>query len=195
LEEFRTITTPDPPDQKRSSTRRALLDIIETLVIAVVLFIGINTVSARIRVDSFSMEPTLQKGDFVIVNKLAYRFGSPQRGDIVIFRYPPNPEEQYVKRLIGLPGERVTITGGQVYINGEVLSEPYLDVETTRGGEWEVPANSLFVLGDNRNNSSYSRIWGMVPLDMTIGRAVVVYWPPEKWGMLDSQTAIAAEQP
>jgi signal peptidase I len=193
MEKFRTEAVPEAPQEEKTRMRRALLDILETLLIAVVLFLGINAVSARIRVDSFSMEPTLQKGNFVIVNKIAYQLGSPGRGDIVVFRYPPNPSEQYIKRIIGLPGEQVNINGGQVYINGEILIEPYLSDSTMRGGEWQVPAESYFVLGDNRNNSSDSRVWGMVPEENLIGKAMVIYWPPDRWGVLGNEFVLAAE--
>jgi len=172
---------------------RFLLDVLETIVISALLFLGINTVTARIRVDSYSMEPTLTRGSLVMVNKFAYKFGAPQRGDVIVFHYPPNPEQQYIKRVIGLPGEQVKIANGKVYINGVMLEEPYIQAPIQRGGEWQVPANALFVLGDNRNNSADSRVWGMVPMDYVIGKALFVYWPPEKWGLLGYQFARAAE--
>jgi signal peptidase I len=193
VENFRTEAVPEPPQEEKTRVRRAILDVLETLLIALVLFLGINAVSARIRVDSFSMEPTLQKGNFVIVNKLAYQIGAPQRGDVAVFRYPPTPSEQYIKRIIGLPGEHVHINAGQVQINGELLVEPYLVDSTMRGGEWQVPSDSYFVLGDNRNNSSDSRVWGMVPTENLIGKALVVYWPPDSWGVLSNDVVFAAE--
>lgn len=193
MENFRSVTTPDQPIEKPAQSRQALIDIVETLLISVILFLGINAVSARIRVDSFSMEPALYRGNFVIVNKLAYNFGPLSRGDIIVFRYPPNPSEQYIKRIIGLPGDQVQITDGKVYINGVLLEEPYIGVATTRGGDWLVPEDSLFVMGDNRNNSSDSRVWGMVPMGNIIGRATIIYWPPEKWGVLSMPYAAAAE--
>ena len=166
---------------------------LETLVLSLVLFGVINTLSARIRVESVSMQPTLYAGDFVIVNKLAYRLGEPSRGDVIVFRYPPAPEQEpYIKRIIGLPGDLVQITGRKVYINGGPLAEPYLGVATNQGGEWVVPAGSLFVMGDNRNSSSDSRAWGMVPFENVIGKALVVYWPPGKWGLLSFPSAAAA---
>jgi signal peptidase I len=150
------------------------------IVGAVVLLWGIGTQTERIRVESISMQPTLSRGDFVIVNKLAYRFGQPQRQDIIAFYYPPNPEEEpYIKRIIGLPGDQVRIANLQVYINGKLLDESYLGAPTNRGGEWTVPDGQLFVMGDNRNNSSDSRAWGFVPLELVIGRAESVYWPRE----------------
>lgn len=192
---LRAEITPDPfPNESVGSWLRVLLDIVETLILSVVLFLGINAVSARIRVESISMQPTLFAGDFVLVNKLAYRFDDPQRGDIVVFRYPPNPDETpYIKRIVGLPGDQVHISEGRVYINEEAIAEPYLKTQTNRGGDWSVPEDSLFVMGDNRNNSSDSRAWGMVPLENVIGKALVIYWPAEHWGALHINYAVAAE--
>lgn len=195
MDYFHTDAVPEPPEPTNSGTswQRTLMDIVETVLLSVVLFLGINAVSSRIRVESISMQPTLYAGNFVLVNKLAYQLGKPSRGDIIVFRYPPDPTQvPYIKRVIGLPGDRVTITGGKVYINGAQLIEPYLITTTNRGGEWTVPPNNLFVMGDNRNNSSDSRSWGFVPLQNVIGKAEVVYWPPQKWGLLSFPTAVAA---
>jgi signal peptidase I len=193
LDSFHAEVFPDPEPQKKAGFRQNLVDLLETLLLSAVLFLGINAVSVRIRVDSYSMEPTLYKGDFVIVNKISYKLGSPGRGDVIVFHFPPNPEEQYIKRVIGLPGDRIHIAGGKVYINGEALAEPYLHVPTNRGGNWNVPADSLFVMGDNRNNSSDSRMWGMVPFDNIVGKATMIYWPPDQWGLLGFPYAAAAE--
>ena len=150
--------------------------------------------SARIRVESVSMEPTLYAGNFVVVSKLAYQFVEPSRGDVIVFRYPPNPEQDpYIKRVIGLPGDRVDVRDEEVLINGIRIAEPYLDSPTRQGGDWIVPPDSLFVMGDNRNNSSDSRSWGVVPKENVIGKALVVYWPPDKWDFLNSSYAVAAE--
>jgi len=195
LESFNTESFPEPePTTKKSSGwRQLLIDLLETVVIAAVLFLGINAVSSRIRVDSFSMEPTLFQGNYVVVNKLSYKIGSPKRGDVVVFRYPPNPDEQYIKRVIGIPGDQVHISDGKVVVNDNLLTEPYLSVSTKSGGDWVVPDGSLFVMGDNRNNSSDSRVWGMVPFENLVGKAFVVYWPPEDWGVLTFPFAAAAE--
>lgn len=196
MENFRTETIPEPPEQNSENRgwRRTFWDVLETILLSVILFVGINTVSSRIRVESISMQPTLFAGNFVLVNKLAYRLGTPGRGDIIVFRYPPDPSQvPYIKRVIGLPGDHVHIEDGKVYINGEMLVEPYLTVQTNRGGDWIVPDNSLFVMGDNRNNSSDSRSWGMVPLGNVIGKAEFIYWPPQKWGMLNFPAAVAAQ--
>jgi signal peptidase I len=92
-----------------------------------------------------------------------------------------------------LPGDQIHIAEGKVFINGKLLTEAYLEVGTNRGGDWSVPDNSLFVMGDNRNNSSDSRAWGMVPFDNVIGKAVVIYWPPENWRVLHFPAAVAAQ--
>jgi len=196
LEHLRSKEYPDPPSEnpERGSFRRYIKDILEIALISLFLFLSINTISARIRVESVSMQPTLFAGNFVVVNKLSYRFGEPSRGDIIVFRYPPDPElDPYIKRVIGLPGEHVLVEDGKVYINGVRISEPYLKTQTQQGGEWIVPQDGLFMMGDNRNNSSDSRAWGMVPLENVIGKAFMVYWPPEKWEVLSMSYAIAAE--
>jgi signal peptidase I len=173
--------------------QRAILDVVETLLLSVVLFLAINALTARIRVESISMQPNLYAGDFVLVNKIAYRIGEPKTGDIIVFRYPPDPTQTpYIKRVIGLPGDQVQITDGKVYVNGHQLIEPYLSTTTNRGGEWSVPQESLFVMGDNRNNSSDSRAWGMVPMGNVIGKALVIYFPPQHWNVLHASIAAAA---
>jgi signal peptidase I len=172
---------------------RFFLDVAETVILAVILFMGINAISARIRVDGFSMEPSLHDGEFVIVNKLAYRLGSPEHGDVIVFRYPKDPQQEYIKRIIGLPGDQVRINNGEVYINDQRINEPYIAAPPRYQSEWTVPDNNLFVLGDNRNNSSDSHSWGPVPMENVIGRALFVYWPPQSWGaILHPQMAIAA---
>jgi signal peptidase I len=190
---------PDPEsqvEQPKPNWRRALIDTLETILLSLALFLVINAVSERIRVESISMQPNLIPGDFVIVNKVVYKLGgSPELGDVIVFHYPPNPDQiPYIKRVIGLPGDNIHIAGGKVYINGEVLVEPYIKVPTNRGGDWTVPDNCLFVMGDNRNNSSDSRAWGFVPLENIIGRAEVIYWPPEEWGLLKFPSAVAAPE-
>lgn len=176
------------PEEKTNSIGRAIwrfvVDVVETLVLALVMFILINLATARVRVDGHSMDPTLQNGEFILVNRLAYRFGQPQRGDIVVFLYPGNPHQQYIKRVIGLPGEEVRIQRGKVYINGQPLEEPYIAAPPRYEGVWQVPAGTLFVLGDNRNKSSDSHSWGMLPLENVVGKAVLVYWPPSQLGWI-----------
>ncbi len=188
MESYRTEVIPEPeaPQQnRRSGVVRFALDIFETLVLSLVLFAVINAISARIRVDGFSMEPTLKTGEFVIVNKLAYKFNLPDRGDVIVFHYPRDPQQEYIKRVIGLPGDTITISNGQVLVNGQAIDEPYIAAEPAYESQWTVPEDSLFVLGDNRNNSSDSHSWGPVPMEKVIGKAIFVYWPPQKWGAID----------
>ena len=188
--------TPDPLPLSTGNEnwRQMVIDILETLVISAVLFFLINTVSARIRVESVSMQETLNPGDFVFVNRLAYKWGEVGRGDVVVFDPPFESEEPYVKRVVGLSGEVVTIENGKVYVNDALVQEPYLDAYFHSTGSWEVPVGEIFVMGDNRNNSSDSRSWGTVPVENIIGRALFVYWPFEQWGALVSG-AVAAESP
>jgi signal peptidase I len=197
MEEFRSEIVPDispEGDQDQAGKlKRTLLDILETILLSLLLYFGINAVSARIRVESISMLPTLEAGNYVIVNKLAYKFGKPSRGDIIIFRYPPDPQrEPYIKRVIGLPGDVVRVNGGIVYVNDQPLVEPYISAPPDYEGTWTVPQGYLFVLGDNRNRSSDSHSWGMVPFENVIGKAWIVYWPPQAWKVLDYHIAVAA---
>jgi signal peptidase I len=131
------------------------------------------------------MEPSLFSGEYVIVSKLSYRLGRPQRGDIIVFHFPRDPKEEYIKRVIGLPGDQVVISDGFVYVNGQRLDEVYLRAKPNYSGNWTVPEGQLFVLGDNRNNSSDSHNWGTVPMDYVVGKAVLVYWPPPAWGLIE----------
>jgi signal peptidase I len=169
-----------------------LVDVLETLLLSVVLFFLINAVSARIKIDGTSMEPNLHHGEFVIVSKVNYRLGEPERGDVVVFDFPRNITQEYIKRVIGLPGEEVRVEDGNVYINGTLLSEPYLKTAPLYEGDWVVPDHSLFVLGDNRNNSSDSHNWGVVPMNNIVGEALLVYWPPSSWGLVNGARPVLA---
>jgi signal peptidase I len=170
-----------------------LVDLLETVVLAFVLFLVINALSARVRVDGLSMLPTLKDGEFVLVNRLAYRIGEPARGDIVVFRSTTNFDLDLIKRIIGVPGDDVRVAGGRVIVNGLALSEPYINAEPRYSGEWSVPQGYLFVLGDNRNDSSDSHAWGLLPVQNVIGKAILIYWPPPDWAMIDHvDIAVAA---
>lgn len=200
MENFETEIIPDPEpelpgDPNSGSVRRFIIDVLETVVLSLVLFLGINAISARIRIESISMQPTLYAGDYVIVNKVAYKLGEPGRGDVVVFHYPPDPgREPYIKRVVGLPGDHVVVRDNQVLVNDVALDEPYINAAPNYNGEWQVPADSLFVLGDNRNNSSDSHSWGMVPFKNVIGKAEIVYWPPSEWKVLNPSSAVAADR-
>lgn len=175
---------PEPIAEQPTDWKRFARDILETLVLAVVLYFGINAVSARVRVDGFSMRPTLQDGEYILVSKLAYKLGQPQRGDIVVFIFPVNPEEDLIKRVIGLPGDTIAVQGGVLSINGAPVDEPYINAPPAYEGTWQVSPDELFVLGDNRNDSRDSHQWGLLPIKNVIGRAVLIYWPPEEWQVI-----------
>jgi len=176
-----------------SEWKRTLVDLLETVVLAFVLFLIINAVSARVRVDGLSMLPTLENGEFVLVNRLAYRVGEPTRGDIVVFRSTTQLDLDLIKRVIGMPGDQVRVADGQVNVNGVALSEPYINAQPRYSGDWSVPEGYLFVLGDNRNDSSDSHAWGLLPIKNVIGKAMLIYWPPPEWAMIDHvNVAVAA---
>jgi signal peptidase I len=168
------IESTQTPDK---SVWSILLEIFETLALALILYVAIDAVFARVRVVNISMQPTLVEGDIILVNKLAYIFGKMQTGDVVIFHNPGNLSEDYIKRLIGKPGDRVVVRDGVVTVNGTPLDEPYIADQPWYSGEWQVPEGAVFVLGDNRNSSSDSHSWGFVPLKDLVGKALAVYWP------------------
>jgi len=175
----------DPKPSFREGAVRFFVDIIETILLSVLLFLGINALTARVRVDGQSMVPTFDSGEFLIVSKLSYRFDEPVRGDIVVFHLPRDPDQDYIKRIIGIPGDNVEIQDGSVYVNGIELNEPYINAPPTYSGNWQVEEGSYFVLGDNRNNSSDSHSWGSVPADFVVGKAIFVYWPIPSIGVID----------
>ena len=202
--------TPESPPVKQG-WKNFVQEVLETLGLAVLLFLVINIISARVRVDGYSMRPTLQDGEFVLINRLAYQLGSYQRGDIIVFRPPMYPEadffrrflglpnisdeyEDYIKRIIGLPGDIVKIEKGEVSINGFSINEPYIAASPEYSGEWKVPAGNLFVLGDNRNNSADSHAWGYLPEKNVLGKALVVYWPYTAWKVLKIKQLVPATQ-
>lgn len=186
MESLEQVATEEvKPAEEAIQWKRFIKDILETLVLAVVLFIGINAVSARVRVDGFSMRPTLEDGEFVLVSRMSYKFSEYERGDIVVFHFPLDPKEELIKRVIGLPGDHVRVEGGQVFLNGQLLEETYIAEAPRYSGEWVVTEGFLFVLGDNRNNSNDSKDWGLLPQENVVGKAVLIYWPPPMWGALD----------
>ena len=193
----------------RQEWKQFLREILETVGLAVILFLGINLISARVRVEGFSMIPTLDNGEYVLISRLSYKLGDFQRGDIIVFRPPMYPDapflqrlfglpgfddnyEDYIKRIVGLPGETVRIASGTVYINGVQLVEPYIVVPSDYSNEWTVPEGQLFVLGDNRNNSADSHAWGFLPEGNILGKALVVYWPFADFMVIPSHQAVLA---
>ncbi len=165
----------------------------ETLVIALAIALFVRSfVVQAFKIPSSSMEPTLLVGDHILVNKFLYGiripvigkkifpFSQPRRGDVIVFIFPNDRSKDFIKRVIGLPGEKVEIRERKIYINDRLIEDPwgkYFPPERLINvGPEMVPPNALFVMGDNRNNSEDSRYWGFVPLDDVLGKAFVMYW-------------------
>lgn len=207
---------PNPTNQKKGG---AVREIIETALLAILIFVAVRAVVLNFKVDGSSMMPTLENGEMILVNRNAYReldladfvdwlpgiseqnwftivdWGTPTRGDVVVFT-PPEPGDQkpYIKRVIGLPGDHVQITvDNQVLVNGVALDEPYIgdyrnDCEVVRNFEYcdvVVEEGHFFMMGDHRNNSQDSRYFSVVSEDRIIGKAWLVYWPMDNFGMID----------
>ena len=182
----------DRPVKSQFSWRSFFIETLQTIILAVILYFLIDTIVARVRVENISMQPTLQAGEFILVNKFSYRTGEVDRGDIVVFHYPQNPAEDYIKRVIGVQGDDVRVEGGRMIVNGNLVNEDYIASPPVYYGEWKVPKGFLFVLGDNRNQSSDSHTWGYVPLENVVGRAMVVYWPLNKLQLLNETLVVSA---
>lgn len=173
-------------DSKKSAKpkKSALRELVETVLWALVIALCVRYfVVEGYYIPSTSMEPTLVPGERVLVAKFLYRFSEPHRGDIVVFRYPIDNRKNLIKRVVGLPGEKIEITQGRVFVNGEPLvgelfQRTYYDIGYYGQGAHVVPKGHYFVLGDNSENSDDSRFWGYVPRKNILGRAFLVYWPP-----------------
>ena len=160
-------------------------DVVETLVLAAIIFVLVNTLTGRYEVQSISMEPTLHEGQYLIVSKMAYWLHETQRGDIVVLDPPDHRSAiPYIKRVIGLPGEHVVVCDGRVRIDGVALNEPYVSGPALYQEDVILGPDQYLVLGDNRNNSSDSHVWGTLPADNILGKTIFRYWPPEKWGTM-----------
>jgi signal peptidase I len=198
-------------EQQVKSTIR---DIVETLVLTAVIFLLVRSVVQNFKVEGRSMEPTLHNGQYLVINKAAYWridrdllnyvtsaqaandanknrsddmlvFGEPMRGDVIVFRFPRDPTRDFIKRVIALPGDTVEIRQGKVYVNGQFVDEAYInEVGNYSWPPRKMDAGEYFVLGDNRNNSSDSHVWGPVPRDNIIGKAWISYWPIDQLGFL-----------
>ena len=185
--------------------RILIRELIETVILALMIFLVLQFSVQNFRVEGSSMEPNLEEGHYLLVNKLVYLrfspdevnvfaslmsddvsetvypFHAPKLGEIIIFHYPRDPSRDFVKRVIGVPGDVVEIDDGQVILNGEALDEPYLDrLDRSSMEPLRIPRDSYFVMGDNRRASNDSRDWGVVPAENIIGRAWVGYWPLDK---------------
>jgi signal peptidase I len=183
----------EPQPQFRKSTIREYFESI--VITAIIALFATTFVVQAFKIPTGSMESNLLIGDHLLVNKFVYGlhgsflakllpYKDLKRGDVIVFKYPMNPELAYVKRLIGLPGEKVEMVGHTVYIDGKPLEEPYtqyINPGSTyeRYGPYEVPEGQYFAMGDNRDNSQDSRFWGTVPRDHIIGKALVIYWSYE----------------
>lgn len=176
--------------------KRFAIELAQTLVLMLALFFGVRVVFQNFRVDGPSMQPTLTTGELLWVNKAAYYrwngqylLGGPQRGDIAVLHSPdPTDDVDLIKRIIGLPGDRLRVDHGQVVINDEPLEEPYIHFQATytypsNDRDVVVPDDEYFVLGDNRPNSRDSHFGWFVPADNLIGRSQLAYWPPADWGV------------
>jgi signal peptidase I len=179
-------------------------EMVQTVVLAVALFFLIRNFIQNYKIDGISMEPNFHHGQFLIVNRYSYCPGFhfevppleinldkvwcvrlPRRGDVVVFEYPLDPSRDFIKRVIGLPGDTVEVRNGTVFVNGQQLAEPFGPNPGSYTAEpVTVPPGQLFVLGDNRNNSSDSHVWGELPLELVIGKALVSYWPPKNWSIV-----------
>ena len=186
--------------------RRVAWELVQTLVLAALIFLMVRGVAQNFRVEGPSMEPGLHNGQYLLVNKAVYfklnldklskyipfidgdggsrfLFHGPERGDVVVFRYPRDPSRDFIKRIIGVPGDTVSISNGVVTVNGAVLEESYINHGANSDLEPKVvPEGSYFVMGDNRPNSSDSRNWGFVPEENIIGKAMFSYWPMSEFG-------------
>ncbi len=181
----------DSPSVERHTFdwRGEVRDLLETALLSLFIFLILNSLTGRYEVQSVSMEPTLHADQFVLVSKASYHLHAPQRGDIVVFDPPQHRSEiPYVKRIIGLPGEHVTVRQGRVWINGIAINEPYISGPPTYPVDRTLGEDEYFVLGDNRNNSSDSHVWGTLPKENIIGKVVFCYWPPEKWEVFPHYT-------
>lgn len=170
----------------KTSGRSVFSEVFESVAIAVLLAVIIRLfVLEPFYIPSGSMEPTLREHDRIIVSKLNYRFQEPKRGDIIVFKYPKDTKRNFVKRLIGLGGETVALKNSRLYINGQLVPEDYLPqgLRFADFGPVEVPRGSYFMLGDNRNNSEDSRVWGFLPEKLIVGKEIFIYWPPGRAGI------------
>lgn len=181
----------------------------EAILLAVVVFVVIQTSIQNFRVEGSSMQPTLEGGQYLLVNKLVYlkldqerlariipfwkadksqesfAVHPPKSGEVIVFHYPGDPSRDFVKRVIGVPGDRVEIRRGTVYVNGMALNEPYITVpDTSDMKQLLLEEKEYFVLGDNRRGSNDSRSWGPVPEELILGKVWIVYWPLAKWTLL-----------
>jgi signal peptidase I len=189
----------------RNQAGRAVREIVETLLLAALIFFLVRLVVLNFRVDGESMLPNLDDGQMLLVNRNAYQyvdfggqryypFDPPERGDVIVFEPPTGSDKPYIKRIIGLPGEEVTFGDGQVFIDGRLLDEEYIAERTrcnaSRSDSCDVvvPDGYVYVLGDHRTNSSDSRAFGVVPVENIVGKAWLSYWPIDDVGFVPHES-------
>jgi signal peptidase I len=192
-------------------------ELLQTIVLTLAIFLGVRSIVQNFRVEGASMEPTLETGQYLLISKASYfhvegtpldhllpithlgstdyLFGGPQRGDVVVFRAPTQPDKDFIKRIVGMPGDTILIKNGTVLINGQALQEPFIHYPATYtypfdGQPKQVPDANYFVLGDNRPNSSDSHLGWFVPVDNFIGKAWISYWPPAAWQLMPGGNSV-----
>jgi signal peptidase I len=180
---------------------RLIREVIEMAVLTVLMFLIVQLAVQNYFVEGTSMEPNLHDQERILVDKWTYLFHSPDRGDVIVFIAPPDPTQDYVKRIIAIPGDTLTIKNTIVKVDGVTLQEPYIDPKLQGNPYFNnviynmvIPPGKYFVLGDNRNGSSDSRDWGFVPRENIIGRAALVYWPfgEDNYGLLPNESFVFA---
>ena len=193
------LARPMPDPEAATLPRRgrtAPWQLAETFLIAAAFYFAIEFTTGRFRVEGPSMQPTLHAGQFVLTDRLAYRLGRPRRGDIVVIHPAADeqagPGQDLIKRVVGLPGEHIVMGAGVVHIDGHLYREPYLERPAEYIGAWDLGADEYFILGDNRNNSSDSHVWGPLHRAEFNSRALLVYWPPPAWTWVAGMPLAAA---
>jgi signal peptidase I len=176
--------------------RSFVREIIEVIVLALLIFLALRFTIQNYQVNDASMDHALSSGQFVLINKVAYLFRSPERGDVIVCYDPEHPDRQIIKRIIGVPGDTIKTDGSNVWVNGVQLNEPYVSQKWNPGSQtWTVTANSYFIMGDNRTVSRDSRFSPLLPKDYIVGKAVSVYWPLNQWHNIDTYQSVYANNP
>jgi signal peptidase I len=176
------------PQPRLGGRGQFIREILETALLILTIYTLVNLTTARYMVEGNSMEPNFHDGQYIIVSRLAYMLGDPQRGDVIVFHYPKNPDREFIKRITGLPGETISVHDGQVFADGVPLEEPYIEVNFAYSGEWTLGPDEFFVLGDNRTNSNDSHDFGPIDRSVVVGRAWISYWPPQCLGIVSHHT-------
>ena len=211
----------DPGEDALALGRRAapilgfLREVVEIVVFALIIFFVVRSMVVNFRVEGASMEPSLHENQLLLVSKLSFfrldlgetpliggltdaviEIGRPSRGDIVVLTPPNNPERDFIKRIVAIPGDRLEVRQGQLILNGEAIVEPYAANGASYSvPELVVPKGQFYVLGDNRRNSSDSHVWGPVSRESLLGKAWLVYWPVRDWGTAPNFAPVAAAAP